>query len=458
MAICTQCKRPQSAHLCPALVGPICQTCCTGLRLIEIDCPEDCEHLLEKEGASPQPGALERVTELLLEFAVERPRWGGRPAAQFLGKDRRIADWEQGNFMAYLSYGYRDKKGDRMVDIFLRERGATLPPDAGRALDALRGAWFSLFEVQDIRLDEGIAYLDLVSGARLFVKERIATHHLHRLDLTLGWLVELEGNHLLTTACNVPRAHREEVLEAIRRSLGRLRTTRAGVEDRALMRLTAPAAHRALRRAVEDWQQHPPKLVTTDGEDLVICQAIFDVVDAAAVHKRLLMHPDIEEADDRLVWVDRADWHVPGPLHLGTLRLAGQRLVLETHSRERVERGKAMLCEHLGDLVRHRLDALKDMEVAMAEAAAAGPRRSAVAPEEEAVIVRRVMEQWLVHWIDTELPALGGRTPREAVRSKPGRKKVAAMLKDQEHATRGMPGGDLVDFSPIYQELGLPEE
>lgn len=58
-------------------------------------------------------------------------------------------------------------------------------------------------------------------------------------------------------------------------------------------------------------------------------------------------------------------------------------------------------------------------------------------------------------WVDHPLPALDGRTPRTAARSKAGRRQLEVLLKDmEEHEARG-PKGQRYDFSGIRAELGL---
>jgi hypothetical protein len=67
------------------------------------------------------------------------------------------------------------------------------------------------------------------------------------------------------------------------------------------------------------------------------------------------------------------------------------------------------------------------------------------------------MQDRLIQWCDEEIPALDGKTPREAVRTKRGREKVIELLKGQEHSTQRMPGGDRVDFGAAHRELGLDD-
>ena len=60
-------------------------------------------------------------------------------------------------------------------------------------------------------------------------------------------------------------------------------------------------------------------------------------------------------------------------------------------------------------------------------------------------------------WPDERLPALGGRTPRQAVRSKRGREQVEELLRDFENASERArkAGRPAFDFSGLRSELGL---
>jgi hypothetical protein len=221
--------------------------------------------------------------------------------------------------------------------------------------------------------------------------------------------------------------------------------------------LAAPA-FRALVREVANTPR--PQFVTMDGEELIFCEAHFEAADAKAALEKLAAHPDMDPGDDELIWVDRGGRKSlgHGPLTLGSVRVQGGRLVLEAKSRERLERGKALIAEHLGERVKHRLDSIKDVDAAMREQRERGPRsgpESRIPPELEAELVSQFMQDHLMQWIDEQIPALDGKTPREAVRTAKGRTRVRALLKDQEHSTQRMPGGDRIDFSTVYRALGL---
>jgi len=46
---CPLCGRRKAKRFCPAKAKTICPVCCGGKRLVEIDCPSDCQYLVEGE-------------------------------------------------------------------------------------------------------------------------------------------------------------------------------------------------------------------------------------------------------------------------------------------------------------------------------------------------------------------------------------------------------------------------
>jgi hypothetical protein len=455
MARCAHCGGGGAKRRCPALEGRVCPRCCAQHQRREIQCPSDCRFLRQASGKDGYQTAVPKLLEFAMESEVRT-----RPAvARLCGVDKTLGEWEQPLVLAYLAYGYADANGDRSIDVFLRERGHELKAVEIEALEALQQtAWPSLFEVQDIEVDVGIRLTDLVTGDEIFVREKAATHQLKKFDLILGWLVRI-GDHVELTGAGagVPRSDRDIVLEAITKELRRLRKAHPGAAARSLLREAIVAGQMALRLAVENWR--PPRIVTMDGEDVVLCESLFDVSDVAAVRAMLAAHPDMDEDGDEFTWVDREGREQlgDGPLILGTVRLEKGRLKLETKSRERIERGKELLSVLLAGIARHRVDAIKDLEVALEEHSREPERdRPEEVPEDvQAQIIGPYMQRHIESWIDEPLPALKGKTPRQAVKTRAGRAKVVSMLKDQENSMQRQPGCELVDFSVVYRELGL---
>lgn len=110
-------------------------------------------------------------------------------------------------------------------------------------------------------------------------------------------------------------------------------------------------------------------------------------------------------------------------------------------------------------LASHRADTFEDPEVALRErrGKASSTAETDLPPEVEQEVIGQFLREHYTKWIDEPVPALGGKTPREASRTAAGRKRVAALVDDAERTARAMPGGAAADFGDLLRrELGLP--
>jgi len=83
------------------------------------------------------------------------------------------------------------------------------------------------------------------------------------------------------------------------------------------------------------------------------------------------------------------------------------------------------------------------------------PRSSQTPTDEEAAILRAYKEQHYAAWLDQAIPALSGKTPREAARTKVGRARVALLLRDIENHEAHLPDGVRFDFTRLRRQLQL---
>ncbi len=141
---------------------------------------------------------------------------------------------------------------------------------------------------------------------------------------------------------------------------------------------------------------------------------------------------------------------------IGRAVLSAGELALESNSVRRADGLRKRVEKACKDLIRHRAREHSDPTSPAARAkAAAAPRSSGLPPEEEARLIREYKEQHYASWVDQPLPALGGKTPRAAVRTKAGRERVDVLLKEVENRESQLPAGQRFDFSRIRRELSL---
>jgi hypothetical protein len=71
-------------------------------------------------------------------------------------------------------------------------------------------------------------------------------------------------------------------------------------------------------------------------------------------------------------------------------------------------------------------------------------------------MLRQHLESHYRAWIDQKLPVLGGKSPRQVVRTTDGRAKVEALLVGMERSGPLAEHGVRLDF--VREELGLPSD
>jgi len=84
-----------------------------------------------------------------------------------------------------------------------------------------------------------------------------------------------------------------------------------------------------------------------------------------------------------------------------------------------------------------------------------------IPPELKAQVEREFLKRNYERWPDEPVPAVGGKTPKAAVRTKEGRQAVIELLKEFElHEARKVlgEGGEPFDFGFLWKRLGLEKE
>lgn len=201
-------------------------------------------------------------------------------------------------------------------------------------------------------------------------------------------------------------------------------------EDESLARVINRVVGSLLPRLLGDvhhWRSTPPAMTNTDGEPMQMISARIAVTDMAVLIERLSSHPDFNVLDDsRVTWLGRevpaarlesmlADLEAEhGPIGTQTeepqrwvrasMTASDGQLRVEVNSRERLGRLVDVLDELGADPVvvdESRIDPRQDLP---------WPAGHRVLPGGAAP----ASEGWEKHWLDENVPALGGSTPREA--------------------------------------------
>ena len=149
-----------------------------------------------------------------------------------------------------------------------------------------------------------------------------------------------------------------------------------------------------------------------------------------------------------------------GSLVLGGVELKDEALVLSVNSRERCERGRALLSKTLGGLVGQPLVEMQSIEQLMASQNTSLPSKLDMSEEERSAIIHDSLDRHYRNLLDQPIPVLGNKSPRAAVRTAKGRIKVVDWLKTLEnHAAKPGRSAEIANysFSWLWTVLGVAE-
>ncbi|MBK8977774.1 MAG: hypothetical protein IPM29_17845 [Planctomycetes bacterium] len=392
--------------------------------------------------------ALSELREPLEELDEDDPDLSDRAWDEFFGGEVPIGDDEPDLAFDHWRLLHATTRGFRTFARHVHAFGLT--PAARELLDRLTAARLSVFR---LRSSDGLRLrfedlLDARPDNVAVVVESQAAAATHPLgSVLIGRFCEFRGVTKFLPLAPLVLPH------LVDRTLGHLRELGMELDHDGIAR----DAHLCGRLFpfVAELEASPATVTNTDGDPLELQRATFAVRDFAALGAALASRPDIEPADhdDGGASAPPSQWVWFGEARRGQRSLlarlehVGDQLLVEVDSRARLERVRAWLESIPGvRFVRSReLDGPPPLD----DALGAGPELTPESREE----IMRVLEQYMLAWVDEPIPALDGRTPREAVRDPDGRRRVELLIR-----TMPDPGGIPGLRAPreaIRRELGL---
>jgi hypothetical protein len=349
--------------------------------------------------------------------------------------------------------------GRTVMQEYLRRHGGTLTPRERELVESWSRSYVGLYEVQEVREGIGIELKDLTANEVMFVHDVTSSKAFVRWDGLLARVVEDErGLELSGMVLKIPRRQLDPMLSWMEED-----RARTGEPWLAYLRHHHPRIRRRPAELGEEWLS-ALQLSNTDGEELLFSKAVYRVLDGPALLAALTACPELNEDEEgkRYSWM-KGPAGQEGRTVLGTVRLESDELVLECNSRARHERGQNLLSGIAGSALKHVRDeftTLPEMKRrALQEPRPAGPGTQEIPPEVQHRLLTQLMEKHFAEWPDTALPALDGETPRDAVKTAEGRRRVSLILRDFENdeERKRKAGEPYYDISRLRAELGVEE-
>jgi len=341
----------------------------------------------------------------------------------------------------------------------------------------------SFYEVIRCNPGHGVVLRDVFLGEETDVEEHSGSRGMRPGDLLYGQIWKLPEVATLGRLGPrmIPPDRKAEIVELrteLRRKIAK-KNRELTVSD--LIQYTDEI--RTLYLDIRDAMFRPKKLVNTDGEPFVFHTLTFRIGSAQAAFDALApltwgvtkedLLEDAERSADGSLQSLEFNWIGKGnKMHtnwdntiLGHMKISGRTLIVEVNSANRAKKIREEVEKRLGLHATHLSTTSQTPEEALAkrekERKSAPPRIESSAPALDPEIQRQFdaqMQEEVEAWIHKEIPALGGRTPLQAVADPDGREVVESLLLGWERRFEGprTPGTILPDIDAVRRLLNLP--
>ncbi|MCJ7482498.1 MAG: SEC-C domain-containing protein [Thermodesulfovibrionales bacterium] len=365
------------------------------------------------------------------------------------------------NFMEWIVFDYLidEDKNKTLIDLYM-ENNRKLSLDEHKVLTMMKNSAISLYEVQEVFPEKGLLLKDLLMGGEYDVREKLATRSLRKSDIFATRLQLVDGSYIMSGAVYPYHLKlKDRILNDIQ---GEFEDYKMDYPD-ASMDVFLKNNSEIFNFYWYDIILNPTpiKLHTTSGEPMLFSKALFEIKDREAVINGLPKIKGFERNKDAFTWYDKRDKEGSATI-LGRAEIRGDKLILESNSQKRLEKGKKLILGALSDAIVHKVDTFQDPMQAMEsvkESSLEKPENE-LPMEIQQQLYTKFMQKHSEKWLKDKIPALNGRTPLQAVKTEEGKRKVIELLKSfeniEEHNRKE--GRPFYDMSWMWERIGLERE
>lgn len=371
-----------------------------------------------------------------------------------------MVQFNLGDWMLFDSTIETGTGSRRAIDLVLGPGGPRLAPAQHELLREYAGRRTRLYEVLETRPGEAILLRDMLepAGEPIWVRERSGSHSLVQWDVLGARLIRAGGHWELSGAVYpIPRQEAAGLLADI----GAMVRAEHAEDDPAL------AATILTECIVDHWLgdllSPPPMPDIVDGasgEPVLLITDHYEVRDWGRLVTALARESDVE-GDRDSGWQRYAEQD--GPLRRSRAAInpgEGRRIEVFYCTQRAADEGRSWFEALAGDVVQHRTREMVDPKgPAVTRPAGGKPTpRIDLPPAEMTAMLQQVMEHTYANWSEEPIPALDGLTPRQAITTETGARKVADLIKLYEHGAAKQARDEdrpPVDFTFLWRQIGL---
>jgi len=370
----------------------------------------------------------------------------------------------------YALCDYEDENLDAtLLKLYLKEKNETLSEKEKESLLIKLDTFKTLYEVQKIVKSRGMFLKDYFSGEEFWVKENKATESVKKWDIIFARVETYpDGTRKMTgSLVGFPREAEYELNELKNQYKEEANLFKNNQEMRLFnfRQLMTPMIFQSIIRYYSNYAKNlMSRLVNKDGDKLMFCEKTatvsdYEKLDQYFENHKLLTLTYADEKETVYGWLDEKNSFV------ASFYLKKKKLTIETNSEKRMGtveekfadikkwtknwkeefKNPENLAGNLGET---------DEELTMETTFLGGSDKPMNKKEEEKLMAKFTRKHY-DDWVDMELLALDGKTPREASNDPKSKEKLIEILKMMENKNsqdKNIPG---FDIGRIKRKLGI---
>lgn len=431
------------------------------------------------------PYVMKTLPDSIMQFAIEDGLPDDLPEAldQEMLFHQFLLPWILFNWIPFEDFGLEKFEPTiTLSENYLQHYKHKLSSDEKRFITAMNMTFYSYYAVLEVEKDKSLLIKDILLGSTHTVKERAGTHQLKRGDIVFSRILTLNNQSIfigMAPFTMLPAQH--HLLLDFKKWLTEENDDQPLNENALRSEFDLELVNYFFDAITEAYNRPMPTLMNTDGELMQFSVSHFKLTlsPEETLHHLISMtlSKDPEEflsdakrtksgkiTQIEFPWLKKGNkkhtsWD--NTVH-GHITLKEGKLILQTNSLERTERGKKLLTKLLGNTVSFQQTLIESPEQKMQSLPPSKkdqdedqPNLFAI-PEIQEHIKKMAKAHW-DSWFDISIPVLNNQTPREAAKTQEGREQLEALLLQYEQVDHDKSNNDpfKADINFIKTSLSL---
>jgi hypothetical protein len=373
--------------------------------------------------------------------------------------------------------------GRTLARAYLDKKGKQLDPLRVRYMEQCCVAPFSFYDVISVQPGAGFVLRDIMTGEESTVTEHSGSRYAKAGDILFAKLAKIDQVTMLEANSSVafPPIEKSAILD-LRKTIEKRRLALTPELLKEYVYEMLDIYHDITDRLLNPVM---PQLQNTDCDPLVFNTLIYSLECTPRVALDSLRQLNLTEDDESILTGAEFDpsgelrkiefsWEKRGNKKhkewnntiLGHIAIEGNKLTAEVNSENRAQTFKALMEELLPGKARYKTTVIQSPQAMLARAEEEGEtaRSRQIQKEQEELnnrpeiqaLLAEHMRQHYSDWPEQKLPALKGKTPLQAIKTKDGKEMVEALLMEFERRGKQTnPPLDPALIAELRERLGL---